>query len=402
MKIGSNIVSIVRCSSYNEDEINWAISKLFEPFGGLANLIKVRTNKESLKILIKPNMLSAKKAESCVITHPAIIQAIAKKCKEINADVYIGDSPPLVNKNIDEFWEKTGYKAVAQSTNSNLVSFEKYSSTPIEIVYKSNKINVNITNYYFNSDVTINVAKLKTHNLTRLTCAVKNHYGLIPGLLKAQLHLKFPNAEDFGGFVTELVAKVPMSIHIIDAIDAMHGFGPAHGEPIKIGLLLASLDPFLVDMVISEIINCSPLSQPILNYAIDHSLAPRSISEINIVGCDDINKLKVSNFNVPNTLFIYKVPQSLYKILKKLIWAKPAKIESKCKKCKACEKVCSATAVYVDQHSGVRFDTSKCISCFCCVEVCPVAAIKIESSFILNILMKIKKLYKSIINWYKT
>ena len=49
------------------------------------------------------------------------------------------------------------------------------------------------------TDAIINLCKMKTHSLERVTGAVKNLYGLICGYRKAAGHVKFPNATSLPG-----------------------------------------------------------------------------------------------------------------------------------------------------------------------------------------------------------
>jgi uncharacterized Fe-S center protein len=65
--------------------------------------------------------------------------------------------------------------------------------------------------------------------------------------------------------------------------------------------------------------------------------------------------------------------------------SRPVSIPSKCKKCRACEKVCPCNAIKVGD-AGVHIEENACAGCQCCIETCPSGALKakpggIEKSF---------------------
>ncbi|MBI5677589.1 MAG: DUF362 domain-containing protein, partial [Planctomycetes bacterium] len=81
-------VSVVRCDSYDRDKVITAIGQTFDFFGGIQNIIKKGT-----KVLLKPNFIRESAPEDCTITHPIVIEAVAKKTLEMGATPIIGDSP---------------------------------------------------------------------------------------------------------------------------------------------------------------------------------------------------------------------------------------------------------------------------------------------------------------------
>ena len=103
-------VSIVRCESYDRDKVITAVGQTFDFFGGIKNIIKKGT-----KVLLKPNFIKESAPEDCTITHPMVIEAVAKKVLEMGATPIIGDSPAFgaISKiagraGIDRFAEEYG------------------------------------------------------------------------------------------------------------------------------------------------------------------------------------------------------------------------------------------------------------------------------------------------------
>lgn len=66
----------------------------------------------------------------------------------------------------------------------------------------------------------IDIAKLKTHGMMGYSGAVKNLFGVVPGLLKPELHSRYPEKEPFAEMLVDLCEYVHPDFSIIDAIDA--------------------------------------------------------------------------------------------------------------------------------------------------------------------------------------
>lgn len=88
--------------------------------------------------------------------------------------------------------------------------------------------------YITDADLIINIAKLKTHGLTMMTGAVKNLFGAIPGLLKAEYHLRMPELADFSNMLLDLSLCVNPVLNIIDGVWGMEGEGL---QPVQSGIL---------------------------------------------------------------------------------------------------------------------------------------------------------------------
>ncbi len=71
------------------------------------------------------------------------------------------------------------------------------------------------------ADFIIDLPKIKTHVMTGMSCAVKNLFGTVPGLQKAELHMRFPEKQAFGEMLVDLCETVRPSLVIADGILAM-------------------------------------------------------------------------------------------------------------------------------------------------------------------------------------
>ena len=228
IKTDISTVSLTKCNSYELNELRLEVDKLLEPFEGIRSFVS-----PGQKVLLKPNLLSAKSPERAVTTHPHLIQVIAEKVIEAGGEPVIGDSPGGAIRGVKRVWDNTGIMEMASAARLDLVNFE---TSGIEEII-SGEYHFYISKAVLEADVIINLGKLKTHTLTLLTCGVKNIFGVIPGFRKSELHKIFPKPGEFAAMLVELYKLISPSLTIVDGILAMEGNGPSSGKARKLGLL---------------------------------------------------------------------------------------------------------------------------------------------------------------------
>ena len=377
-----------KCKTYDYQTVKNKVVGLLDSLGGTKAFIK-----PGQKVLLKPNMLSCKSPDKVATTHPAIVKALAEIFIDYGAEVIIGDSPPVIFGRSEKFWETTGFARAAHETGARLISFENEAKQKVDLFTNNESVSVHLVKICFEVDLVVNIAKLKTHNLTRITGAVKNLYGLVPGLQKAQWHKVYPKSTTFSNFMTDLASKIPCQLNFLDAIEGMDGQGPSGGRKIYPGFLLASTNPVAIDRVFSALAGLDEEKVPMLKRAKEIKWGPQSISQIEMLN-QSLESLKFSEFNVPSTPLQDYFPDNFLNFLKRLIWAGPAlKDEKTCISCGRCEKICPVQAISIEEN-GANFDRKVCISCFCCMEVCPVDAIVAIKSPLLEMGWKLRNLFK--------
>ena len=132
------------------------------------------------------------------------------------------------------------------------------------------------------------------------TGAVKNLFGCIPGLDKAQYHLKVPDRDDFGAMLVDLMLACKPALAVMDAVVGMEGDGPAGGSPRHIGALLASADCLALDVVASAIAGLDPKEVYSNKAGLRGGRCPGSADEVQIVGVG-WRELAPENFALPHT-----------------------------------------------------------------------------------------------------
>ncbi len=376
-------VSAVVCKSYDKKLVDAAVKTAVDSIGGIGSFIR-----PDERILVKPNFLYPSSADKSVTTHPSVISAVLKLLKDEGCTrVQIGDSPAAgsCRAAIDKLSlgeeELYGY-AVADMSEDVLTE------NPEGKVAKDFHFAREVTE----ADAIIGVCKMKTHQLERITGAVKNMYGLICGKWKASGHVKFPNANVFAKMLADIHNATPQRLHVMDAVTAMEGNGPASGTPTKMNLILASRDPVALDTVFCSLIDLTPGLVPTNVMGSLAGLGTMDPDEIEILLTDEngTRPCSVAEFAQKYGKPDYDVmrenakKRSVLGILSRMSGdgRKPVIDPSKCVKCGVCVEHCPVDGKAVTFENGRTNppvnNYKKCIRCYCCQELCPQKAISVK------------------------
>ncbi|MCR4676704.1 MAG: DUF362 domain-containing protein [Sphaerochaetaceae bacterium] len=363
-------VAITKCTSYRQEEVYQALKKVLEN----SDVPDVRGK----KVLLKPNILSDSPASSCITTNPEIVRSAIKLFFERGAsEIYVGDSPGLQTSS---FSGKTcGIYDVCQEEGAVWTDF---STSPTPTLIKGTSQTLPLASILKEGVLTISICKFKTHQLMYTTGAVKNLFGLVPGLNKSPCHLANPTRESFAKLIVGIHNTVQPSFAIMDAVLGMEGPGPANGKPKLVGLIMSSDNLFALDYAQAVIMGYKPNDIPILNEGKRQHLLPQNIdfpllNAENLV-INDYERIKLSRkTNLLTSLVIPFFTRGYHKKKQK---KEPAPLfnENKCIHCAKCINICPAKALSFNEKKAVVADYDKCIRCYCCHEMCPADAISIN------------------------
>ncbi len=372
-------ISIIKCSTYNQTEVDNAIENAINFLGGINKFVL-----KDKKILIKPNILLERPPEECVTTHPSIIRAVIKQVKKAGGIPIVGDSPGAAVKGLKKILKITGIEKAVMEEGGQIINLE---TEGIEKV----KTDFDFLPYYYiskaalDADAIINLPKLKTHALIRYTGTIKNMFGVVPGMCKADIHRQSPRIQDFAKVLVHIFSKVHPILNIMDAVYGMEGDGPSKGNPRKIGYIFAGTDAVALDAVCSYVIGYK------INEILTTILAEEKkigISDLNNINTGDVNidSICIHDFSKPNYSMSLKLPPKLLKYIYSRIKIKPYIIEEKCQQCLICVKHCPVAAITFSKKKFI-FDYDKCIECFCCNELCNNNAIELKKNLLAKIIL---------------
>jgi uncharacterized protein (DUF362 family)/Pyruvate/2-oxoacid:ferredoxin oxidoreductase delta subunit len=367
-----NHVAIVRCTTYTYPQVLARVKDVLQPLGGIGAFVKKKD-----KVLLKPNLLVGKHPDRCVTTHPAMVKAVAQLVLEAGGIPVIGDSPGVGN--VRRVAAQAGIAAVADELGCPLVEFKDVAEIKTDEAYIFRRFE--LAKAIVESDVVINLPKIKTHSQTLLTLGVKNTFGCIPGMRKAQWHLKAGTDHAyFAGMLAELSQIIKPALTIADGVIGMEGDGPSNGTPRPLGLILAAANPHALDATICRIIGVPPGELLTLQAAHERGFDGTDPKQIKILG-EQLEDVGVTPFRLPKRFDVqWNLPAFLKRPLKNIFTPKPIINRDLCKACGACAEVCPPQAISLNDKR-VLIDYHACIRCYCCQEVCPEGAVRLQSGW---------------------
>ena len=369
-----SVVSLLHCEGYEYEKVKSAIDSTFINLGGIQEFIK-----PGMKVLLKINLLMKKKPEEATTTHPVFVEALVRAIQEVGGIVTIADSPggPYTTRALENIYAVSGIGQAAKKTGALL----NYDLTYKEVPFPDGKITRSfaVITPALEADLIISVPKLKTHGMTLFTGAVKNLFGIIPGIHKAEYHFRMEDKKDFCNMLVDLCEFVKPALSMMDGIIGMEGNGPSAGNPRKIGAVIASTNPYLVDVVAAKMIGLKPSDVYTIANSVERGLCTSDLSKINVVG-EDMRAFLINDFKLPtgrSLSFLDGMPKFIQKSINRWVSPNPLFIYDVCVGCRDCEMNCPPKAIKMKGQKPY-VDLNKCIKCFCCQELCPKKAVEIK------------------------
>lgn len=228
-----------------------SLRRAIELCDGFANL------KPEHKVLLKPNVvIGGRKSQSPngIVVSAALLENLITVLKEYGCkDITIGEGAAFstdLNLNTPRAYQWAGIDVLAEKTGVKIIDFDKGAYDTVEI--EGHK--VQITQALKEADFVINIPALKTHQLTKITLALKNLKGVISRNSKRVFH-----QQDLEHFVACLGALVKVDLVVVDGSYAVQK-GPVGTDVHKMDLVLAGRDMLEVDAIGALLMGIDPAS----------------------------------------------------------------------------------------------------------------------------------------------
>ena len=367
-------VAIVRCENYGQKQVDLAVEKACLA----ANMHSVAGK----RVLLKPNVLSDAKEDRCITTNTAVVRAVIHLLKKQGAkEILMGDSPGLHGPSFVP--RGCGLAKVCKDEGVQWVDFTLAPKTR-RVPYTRGK-SLPFASILEEVDLLFSLPKLKTHQLMYSTGAVKNLFGLVPGLHKSPCHVMFPTRELFASLMVGILSINKPSFSLMDGIIGMEGPGPANGKPRHLGLVLASRDALALDYAQAVVMGYDPLTIPIIAEGLrrEEGSPPSSYPLL------DASDLVVENFlriaQQKKTSFFHALIAPFF-LSRYIQWKvkrerkAPIFLTEPCIQCRKCIDICPVHALHLEGKS-IIIDEKACVRCYCCHEVCPAHAIEVDEYY---------------------
>ena len=363
----NNRIAVRKCEEYDLGRITELVADIYEKTGG--------PSPEGKKVLLKPNILLDSDPSRCVTTNPVVVEAMIRYLQGRGATVIVGDSPSIHTRGFLPL--KCGIMNVCEKTGAGWADFRAES-----VELKLNKSGIKVTSWAKKTDLIISLPKFKNHELMYFTGAIKNTLGFVPGFIKGKQHALYQNRNRFGEFLVDLNEALLPDYFMMDAIMGMEGPGPGNGIPKKVGLLIGSTNPLILDITACRIAGYEPMAIPTNRIAFFRKKWLHDENEIAYDG-PEMEQITVKGFTkIPvsdNPNISWQFVMRRIRFLRKLE-RRPVFNHESCTGCLKCVRICPVNAISPNPLVQNQIDLTdrKCIRCFCCSEVCQDHAIDIR------------------------
>ncbi|MFQ5428636.1 MAG: DUF362 domain-containing protein [Thermodesulfobacteriota bacterium] len=233
------------------------------------------------QVIIKPNFVST--SIQLASSHVDQIRGILDFLKGFyKGRVLLAEGATLGET--EEGFKNFGYHSLIDEYD---VEFLDLNKSPYELIALRNSqgrsFNVKVSRVLLDKEnYLISAARLKTHDTVVVTLSIKNiamGSVLLPDKIKVHQGYKNTNLN-----ITALAQSLWPDLALIDGLVGMEGDGPILGEPIDVGVAIASTDPLAADRVGSEVMGVDFSKIGYLNQLADRGLGEGDMKKINIRG----------------------------------------------------------------------------------------------------------------------
>lgn len=357
------------------DTIHAALTEAFALTAGVDSVIS-----SGDLVILKPNFVAARRAETGVTTDLRLVQAVASEVKNRGA------TPLLI--------EFPGMEFEPDSVYSFLGVHDFARKNGIEVYREKREVRVGIPHGKAMKSVSIpevltrgkivNMPKPKAHAITGITAAMKNLMGVLSPTERRRMHIHGVDQA-----IVDLNKVIKPVLNIMDCTVLMEG-DAVFGNKLSVDMLIASRDALAIDWVVCQMLGLEP--ERIRHLELGQAQLGRR--EIRTVG--DARMPPNFRFRLPDRPAWYKaLYRSMYFVdvpffaisgqhfnrflySRGIVGNRPYLIRAKCDQCGQCVNVCPAKGVIDMQKYGIRH--SKCIKCMLCLESCPTNAITLKGS----------------------
>lgn len=269
-------VSIVKTDRNPQyPQILKCVRDALELIGGIEDLVSPGD-----LVLINPSWVAPPvEREAGCITIPEVPRAIADIVKEMDARPVIAESS-AVGVDSEKVIQESDYRKLREM-GYEVIDLKKDKNARVKLPTFGGKVfdKVDCWELAKRADLIISVPKLKTHDQTEMTCAIKKLKGLLTDKGKRAMH-----REGLFEGVVDLLSALKPGLTVVDAIICQEGIGPIFGKPVEMNLMLAGKDLVAVDATCARLIGYDPRETLLTVNAAARGLGVMDSDQIEVVG----------------------------------------------------------------------------------------------------------------------
>ena len=232
------------------------------------------------KIGIKPNLVVAREASSGATTHPEIVEGVLIYLKDHGfSDLCVLEGSWVGDRTSSAF-VVSGIGPAAKRQKVPYYDLQADSHTDIDI----DGYSMSIVDKALELDWLINLPVLKGHCQTTVTCALKNHKGIITNAEKRRFHTQGLHRP-----IALLSKAVKDRMHEFIVVDNICGdldFEEG-GNPVRMDRIFCCKDPVLCDAFVAETMGYETDDIPYIGYAAQLGVGDPDISHAEFINVNE-------------------------------------------------------------------------------------------------------------------
>lgn len=346
------------------ESVGPAVDAVLDALGGLGSL-------SGQTVLLKVNLMYGTPPERAITTDPAVVRAVVRAVQRAGGRPCIAESSGMVGFT-DEAFVTTGMAAVAREEGAELWNLDAGPFVRLPLKDAGGLDHALVARRAVEADLRITLPKLKTHDLTGMSCALKNQFGMLPGGTKCAVHTVADSPRRLAAAVVALNRALPFDLAVVDGVLALHGGSNNSGRPVHAGIVAGSRDLVAVDAVCAVLFGLGDLSIDTTRLAAQAGLGTDRLGGIQLDGLplEPLVHAEPAGWNAKR---LPPVARLAYRLRATLV--RPV-VQAGCTDCGACREVCPVGAIEAGPPARV---TDACVHCFACHIACPEDAIKLRA-----------------------
>lgn len=219
--------------------------------------LEERIHSKTLRIGIKPNLVSPSEASWGATTHPEVVAGIIEYLQEQGFENLVMLEGSWVGDKTGDAIEVCGYDKICARYGVEFLDMQKDTGVSCDCA----GMELNICSQVQKLDFLINVPVMKGHCQTKITCALKNMKGLIPNKEKRRFH-----AMGLHKPIAHLAAGIRQDFIVVDNICGDWDFEDG-GNPVEMNRIFVAADPVLCDAYVCHLMGYDVSQIPYISMA---------------------------------------------------------------------------------------------------------------------------------------
>ena len=359
----SALVSARACSDYAA--CGPAVDAVLDALGGLGPL-------HGRRVLLKVNLMYGTPPARAITTHPAVVRAVVRAVQRAGGRPCIAESSGIIGFTGEAFGP-TGMAAVAEETGAPLCNLDRGPFRRLPVHDAGGLDHILVSEAVLAAELRISIPKLKTHDLTGMTGALKNQFGLLPGGTKCAVHTRADTPARLARAVVAINRAVPFDLAVCDGIVGLHGGSNNSGRPVDVGVVAASRDLVALDAVCAVLFGLEGVDVATTRLAAAAGLGTADLGAVRLAGLPLAPRLRAAPAGW-NSKRLAPVARVAYRLRGTIV--RPEVQPGACTGCGDCVAVCPVDAIAGGPPARIG---AACVHCFACQLACPEGAIKLRA-----------------------